>query len=122
MQENIKYQIFLSIIIQLDKQSRRYDANEWIGIFQGGAKPSVGKGLRAFIDIEAFDNVGSSMGSQGLRVSVGHVLDKPLVNYNGFYISTGKLVNSKPPPSFKKLIDYTILFFTVQVFFFSNRN
>jgi hypothetical protein len=80
---------------QLDGRSRRYDANEWIGIFQGGAKPSVGKGLRAFIDIEAFDNAGSSMGSQGLRASVGHVLDKPLVNYNGFYISTGRLVNSK---------------------------
>ena len=76
---------------QLDEKSRRYDANEWIGIFQGGAKPSVGKGLRAFIDIEAFDNAGSSMGSQGLRASVGHVLDKPLVNYNGFYISTGNL-------------------------------
>ena len=75
---------------QLGEKSRRYDANEWIGIFQGGAKPSVGKGLRAFIDIEAFDNVGSSMGSQGLRASVGHVLDKPLVNYNGFYIATGK--------------------------------
>ena len=67
-----------------------YDPHEWIGIFQGGAKPSVGKGFRAFIDIEAFDNAGPSMGSQGLRVSVGHVLDKPLVNYNGFYISTGK--------------------------------
>ena len=84
---------------QLDEKSRRYDANEWIGIFQGGAKPSVGKGLRAFIDIEAFDNAGSSMGSQGLRASVGHVLDKPLVNYNGFYISTGELqlVNYKIP-------------------------
>ena len=102
---------------QLDGRSRRYDANEWIGIFQGGAKPSVGKGLRAFIDIEAFDNAGSSMGSQGLRASVGHVLDKPLVNYNGFYISTGNLQSTiqKPPPSLKKLIDYTILFFTVQV-------
>ena len=87
------------INLQLDGSSRRYDANEWIGIFQGGAKPSVGKGLRAFIDIEAFDNAGSSMGSQGLRASVGHVLDKPLVNYNGFYISTGELqlVNYKIP-------------------------
>ena len=63
----------------------QYDASDWLSIDQGNAKPGIRQGFRGFFDIETFDQAGSSMGSSGLRASIGDVLDKPLVNYNGFY-------------------------------------
>ena len=55
----------------------------------GNSAPSIAQGLRGFFDVEAFDSASDGMGSKGFRVSVGHVLDKPLSNFHAIYIETG---------------------------------
>ena len=68
------------------------DFVDFVNSHGGDAAPSVSQGLRGFIDVEAFETASNGMGSSGFRVSVGHVLDKPLMNYNAIYVSPGNVV------------------------------
>ena len=60
----------------------------------GYAKPSVSQGLRALIDVEAYESAGTSMAANGLVVSVNNVFDRALPTFNGIYISPGSYLCS----------------------------
>ena len=63
-------------------------------VHTGYAKPSVSQGLRALIDVEAYESAGTSMAANGLVVSVNNVFDRALPTFNGIYISPGSYLCS----------------------------
>jgi len=58
--------------------SQKYSIKKWVFLEQ-----------RLLIDVETFDYAYFQRGAQGVRVSLSHPLDRPLMDQTGFYVSTG---------------------------------